>query len=137
MSSFGPSEQQQLQDQQHTTQYNGEILLRAKKSSSRDELLYLLESELERNERLQQEVRELREEKVKLNLVLEEEDERRANMFLKKLEELENAKQADSKICPKCASIMIESSTTPRSRSSSIGFSATGAVRSMESLSEE
>jgi hypothetical protein len=69
------------------------------KDLTKEQLLNILEAEIMRNDKLQSEVRELREEKVKLSLILEEEDERRANMFLKKVEELE----ATVKACPKCS----------------------------------
>ncbi len=104
-------------------------------SLSREELIGMLEREIIKGEKQQAEIHELREEKVKLNLVLEEEDERRANMFLKKMQELEAAKTAD-KLCPKCACVVIETTanSTPRSRSNSI---IVGQTRSMASLSEE
>jgi len=104
-------------------------------SLSREELIGLLEQELIKGEKLQAEIHELREEKVKLNLVLEEEDERRANMFLKKMQELEAAKSAE-KLCAKCACVVIETTanSTPRSRSNSL---IVGHTRSMASLSEE
>ena len=66
------------------------------RSMSREELVQLVELEFAKSEKLTAEVRELKEEKVKLSLILEEEDERRSNMFLKKMEELEHHG------CPKC-----------------------------------
>ncbi len=136
MSSFGPSEQQLLQDEQMKQQQisNRELIGRLP-SMSREELIGLLEKEIIKGEKLQGEIHELREEKVKLNLVLEEEDERRANMFLKKMQELEAAKSAE-KLCPKCACVLIETTanSTPRSRSNSLIVSH---ARSMASLSEE
>lgn len=100
MSSFGPSEQQLASEEQsRRTSQETYITLDRVKDLSREQLLAVLEDELLKNEKLQAEIRDLREEKVKLSLILEEEDERRANMFLKRVEELE----ATAKACPKCS----------------------------------
>ena len=138
VTSFGPSEQQLLQDEQLKQQrIDNRALIARLPSLSKEELIRLLGTQLLVGEKLQSEIHELREEKVKLNLVLEEEDERRANMFLKRMQELEAAKSAD-KLCPKCASVILETtanSSTPTSRSNSIVV--TGHGRSMASLSED
>jgi hypothetical protein len=100
MSSFGPSEQQLLADM-----HAGELdksaqgLVDRIPTMSRDELARELTSQLEKNSHMAADIKYLREEKIKLTLVLEEEDERRSNLFLKKMEEIENATQ----VCPKCA----------------------------------
>lgn len=100
MSSFGPSEQQLASEEQsRRTSQESHVTLDKVKDLSREELLTVLEEELIKNEKLQAEIKDLKEEKVKLSLILEEEDERRANMFLKKVEELE----ATAKACPKCS----------------------------------
>ena len=135
-SSFGPSEQQLLQDEQmKQQQISNRDLISQLPCFSREELIGMLEREIIKGEKQQAEIHELKEERVKLNLVLEEEDERRANMFLKKMQELEAAKSSD-KLCPKCACVVIETTanSTPRSRSNSIII---GQARSMASLSEE
>jgi hypothetical protein len=138
VTSFGPSEQQLLLDEQLKQQrIDNRALIERLPSLSKEELIRLLETQLIVGEKLQSEIHDLREEKVKLNLVLEEEDERRANMFLKRMQELEAAKSAD-KLCPKCASVILETtanSSTPTSRSNSIVV--TGHGRSMASLSED
>lgn len=113
MSSFGPSEQQ-LASEEQSRRASQESILRLDKVKdyTRDELLGVLGDELLKNEKLQAEIKDLREEKVRLSLILEEEDERRANMFLKRVEELE----ATAKACPKCsiapAAIMMKPSSS-------------------------
>lgn len=95
---FGPSDQQLASEEQVKQQAMSDAAFLEKvPKMSREELIAALEIEFFRNEKLTTEVKELREEKVKLSLILEEEDERRANLFLKKVEELEAAS-----VCPKC-----------------------------------
>ena len=96
-STFGPSDQQRLSDDLQL--YQNHSALPNTDGMSREQLVAALESETMKNDKLLADIKELREEKVRLSLVLEEEDERRANMFLKKMEELENSTQA----CPQCA----------------------------------
>ena len=93
MSAFGPSDQQVacdlLASQQaavHQALFTANIA-----KMTREELVAALEAARAHNEVLSQEVKELREDKVRLSLILEEEDERRANIFLRKLEELESS----------------------------------------------
>ena len=112
MSSFGPSDQQIASEQQsRRIGLETQQVLDKLPAMSREELLAYLEAEILKNEKLTAEVRELKEEKVKLSLILEEEDERRANMFLKKVEELE----ASARACPKCtiapAAILMKNSS--------------------------
>lgn len=80
---------------------------------SREELVAALAGEKQRADKLAQEVKELKEDKVKLSLILEEEDERRANIFLRKVEELEASS------CPKCALLKTNTSSSSRSGSMS------------------
>jgi hypothetical protein len=113
MSTFGPSDQQiASEEQSRRIGFETQQLLDKLPAMSRDELLALLEIEIVKNEKILAEVRDLKEEKVKLSLTLEEEDERRANMFLKKVEELE----ASAKACPKCqiapAAILMKNSSS-------------------------
>jgi hypothetical protein len=112
-SSFGPSEQQlAVEEQSKRIEQETRQALDKIQGMTREELLAALEIEILKNERLATEIRDLKEEKVKLSLILEEEDERRANMFLKKVEELE----ASAKACPKCsiapAAILMKSTTS-------------------------
>lgn len=94
MHSFGPSDQQIAADEAAVVheRFMDERVL----GMSREELIASLEAEILKNSKLAAEVRELKEEKIKLSLILEEEDERRSNMFLKKMEELEESE------CCKC-----------------------------------
>jgi rubrerythrin len=101
MASFGPSDLQRATEEQakqvqnfQDSQFSPDVL----HDMSRDDLVRALEAEKQRADKLAQEVKELKEDKVKLSLILEEEDERRANLFLRKVEELEA-----SNVCPKCA----------------------------------
>lgn len=95
---FGPSDQQLASEEQAKQQAMSDAAFLDKvPTMTREELIAALGIEFLRNEKLTSEVKELREEKVKLSLILEEEDERRANLFLKKVEELEAAS-----VCPKC-----------------------------------
>lgn len=113
MSSFGPSDQQIATDEQARRIPDAILQLDKLSELTRDELTAQLEGEILRNEKLAQEVKELREEKVKLSLILEEEDERRANLFLKKVEELEAAIGS----CPRCslipAAVLLKNSIKP------------------------
>ena len=93
MSAFGPSDQQVACDLLASQQAAvHQALFRANIAKmTREELVAALEAARAHNEVLSQEVKELREDKVRLSLILEEEDERRANIFLRKLEELESS----------------------------------------------
>lgn len=116
MSSFGPSDQQIAADEAaslatlHASRF-GEMLM----EMSREELMASLENEILKNEKLVSDIKELREEKIKISLILEEEDERRSNMFLKRMEELEKD-GPNTLFCPTCAAAASE----VRSRSNSI-----------------
>ena len=131
MSSFGPSDQQIASEEQsrRISQETAQVVFDKISGMTRQELLEALEAEIVKNDRLCCEIRDLKEEKVKLSLILEEEDERRANMFLKKVEELE----ASVKACPKCsiapAAILMKSN-------SSTNPAITGRSLSMSSLKE-
>ena len=98
MSAFGPSDQQVACDLLASQQAAvHQALFRANIAKmTREELVAALEAARAHNEVLSQEVKELREDKVRLSLILEEEDERRANIFLRKLEELESSSAASA-----------------------------------------
>ena len=75
---FGPSDQQ-LATEEHARQQSihDSLFFDRITTMTRDELVTALEIEHLKNEKLSQEVKELKEEKIRLSLILEEEDERR------------------------------------------------------------